>query len=95
MSTYADITEKATNQILEAIKPVEKLAASTFAQAVDGVSKLPSLPRPEGLPTALDVVSAHFAFAQRMLDAQKDFALGLASATPADATAKPKTAAKA
>lgn len=90
MTTYTEITEKATEQILAAVKPVGDLTKSFADSTIDTVSKLPSLPTPEGVPTALEVVTAHFAFAEKLLTAQKDFAFRLAGAS----TAKPKTSAK-
>lgn len=88
MTTYAEMTEKATAQLLEAAKPIEEFAKSVAATTVDAVSKLPSLPLPKGLPTPLDVVTAQFTLAEKFLAAQKDFALSLASALPAKTTTK-------
>ena len=84
MTTYTEITEKAADQLLAAVKPVGDLT-KTFADAAAGtVGKLPSLPRPEGVPTTQEVVTAHFAFAEKLLNAQKDFAFGIVgSAAPA------------
>lgn len=90
MTTYTEITEKATEQILAAVKPVGDLTKSLADTTIDTVSKLPSLPTPEGVPTALEVVTAHFAFAEKLLNAQKDFAFRLAGAQ----TAKPKSSSK-
>ena len=90
MTTYTEMTEKATEQILAAVKPVGDLTKSIADSTIDTVSKLPSLPRTEGVPTALEVVTAHFAFAEKLLNAQKDFAFKLAGS----ATAKPKSSAK-
>jgi hypothetical protein len=95
MSSYAEITEKATNQLLEAVKPAEQLATS-FAHKLDGLVKLPSLPGAGSLPTAAEVITTNFALAEKILTAQKDFALSLASsvtppAAPAKATASSKS----
>jgi hypothetical protein len=86
MNTYAEMTEKATSQLLEAVKPVEELAKNLAAQTIETVGKLPSLPPVEGVPTALEVVTAHFALAEKLLTAQKDFAIRLASASSGQAT---------
>jgi len=91
MTTYTEMTEKATEQILAAVKPVNDLTKSFTDSTLDSVSKLPSLPRPEGVPSALEVVTAHFAFAEKLLAAQKDFAFKVAGAA---ATTKPKSSAK-
>jgi len=87
MTTYTDITDKAAEQLLAAVQPVNDLTKSIADKTIDTVSKLPSLPTPEGVPTPLEVVTAHFAFAEKLLTAQKDFAFGLAGAV----TAKPKS----
>jgi cell division septum initiation protein DivIVA len=79
MTTYAEMTEKATAQLLEAVKPVEEMAKSFAAQTIESVGKLPALPTVEGLPSPLEVVTAHFALAEKLLGAQKDFAVRLAS----------------
>ena len=79
MTTYAEMTEKATAQLLEAVKPVEELAKSIAAQTIETVGKLPALPSVEGVPSPLEVVTAHFALAEKLLTAQKDFAVRLAS----------------
>ena len=92
MTTYTELTEKAADQLLEAVKPLSELTQKFADQASETAGKLPSLPRPEGVPTALEVVSAHFAFAEKLLTAQKDFALKLAG--EATTTAKAKSSAK-
>jgi hypothetical protein len=93
MTTYAEITEKATTQFLSAVKPVEEFTKSITDSAVATVSKLPSLPTipgTEAFPTQLELVTGYFAFAEQVLHAQKDFAVRLASAasTPAKPAAK-------
>ncbi len=83
MTTYTEMTEKAADQILAAMKPMNELTSSVADMTIEAVSKLPSVPTPEGVPTALEVVTAHFAFAEKLLTAQKDFAFRLAgAATP-------------
>lgn len=89
MTTYTEITEKAAEQLLTAVKPLGELTRTVADAAAGTVGKLPSLPRPEGVPTALEVVTAHYAFAEKLLNAQKDFAFGLAGASaPAVKTTK-------
>ena len=56
---------------------------------VEAVSKLRPCP-PDGVPTPLEVVTAHFAFAEKLLTAQKDFAFRLAGAATAQAKTTPK-----
>jgi hypothetical protein len=93
MTSYSEITEKAAEQLLAAMQPMNDLTHTLADKTIDVVGKLPSLPTPDGIPTPLEVVTAHFALAEKLLTAQKDFAFRLASATTA-ATTKPKTTAK-
>ena len=92
MTSYSELTDKATTSILDAVKPVEELT-KTVIGAVDGVaSKLPSLPASPALPTASEVLTANYSAVERLFAAQKDFLLGLAAATPAVVTVVPKQA---
>ncbi len=91
MPTYAEITEKATTHLLSAVKPVEDLAKAISDSAVTTVSKLPTLPTLPGtdaFPTQLELVTGYFAFAEKVLHAQRDFAVRMASA----AATSPKSA---
>lgn len=90
MTSYSEMTDKAAEQLLAALQPMNDLTKSIADKTVDAVSKLPSLPTPEGVPTPLEVVTAHFAFAEKLLTAQKDFAFRLAGA----AETKPKATGK-
>ena len=98
MSTYTELTDKATAQLFGAVKPVEDLAV-TFATAVDGMTdKLRGLPLQEQLPTASELVTAHFALVERLVSAQKDLAVRLTSSAPTLSVvpaqaAQPRTAA--
>jgi hypothetical protein len=94
MTTYTELTEKAADQLLEAVKPLNELTQKIADKASETAGKLPSLPRPEGVPTAFEVVSAHFAFAEKLLGAQKDFALKLAGEATEAAPVKAKSSAK-
>jgi hypothetical protein len=90
MTTYTEMTDKAAEQILAAMQPINDLTSSVADMTVEAVSKLPSVPTPDGVPTALEVVTAHFAFAEKLLTAQKDFAFRLAGAATPQAKATPK-----
>ena len=91
MTTYTEMTEKATEQILAAVQPDRRpdQVGRRHRPSKPSASCRP-LPTPEGVPTALEVVTAHFAFAEKLLTAQKDFAFRLAGA----ATPKPKPSPK-
>jgi hypothetical protein len=83
MTSYSELTDKATEQLLAAMQSMNDLTTSITDKTMEAVGKLPSLPTPDGVPTPLEVVTAHFAFAEKLLAAQKDFAFRLAgAATP-------------
>lgn len=89
MTTYTELTEKAGDQLIEAVKPLNDLTQKFANSAAETASKLPKLPRPEGVPTVLEVVTAHYALAEKLLKAQMDFAVKLAGdTTPARAPKK-------
>ena len=90
MTTYTEMTDKAAEQILAAMQPINDLTSSVADLTVEAVSKLPSVPTPDGVPTALEVVTAHFAFAEKLLTAQKEFAFRLAGAATPQGKATPK-----
>jgi hypothetical protein len=90
MTTYTEMTDKAAEQILAAMQPINDLTSSVADMTVEAVSKLPSVPTPDGVPTALEVVTAHFAFAEKLLTAQKDFAFRLAGAATPQSKPTPK-----
>ena len=81
MTTYTDSPRRPPTSSSTAVKPLSELT-KTFADAASATASASCrrCPRPEGLPTALEVVTAHFAFAEKLLAAQKDFAFELAGA---------------
>lgn len=97
MATYAQFTHQLGTTLLEAARPVQDAVVQALA-ALEGLAgKVPGLPeasaRPvvghlqglPGLPSAREVVNANFDLAERLLAAQRTFALRLvnASAEPA------------
>ena len=99
MPTATEFSTAAQEQVLEGIKQSQKLvvdAVGSWAKTVEGilpaVPSIPSLPLAEGIPTPEQVVVDAFAFAEKLIAAQRDFALQvLAAAAPA---AQAKGAAK-
>jgi hypothetical protein len=81
MSTYTEYTEKATNRLFEAVKPAEDLAAMLAGAVNTASGTLSELTLPKALPPVAEVVTANFAVLERLLAAQKEFALRLAPAT--------------
>ena len=71
------------NQFFDGLKAVQEPTVEAARKAAELVGKLPGVDAASSLtaqlPTAEDVLSRNFAFAQRLLDAQRDFALQLAS----------------
>lgn len=99
MSSYAKFVDDATTAYLDAGKAVDGVVATLL----DGVSSIaaklptPSVPGLGAVPTAHEVVSAHLDAVDRLVAAQKSFALRLADALPGAAPVVPAqpTAAKA
>jgi hypothetical protein len=90
------------NQFFDGLAAAQEPTLEAVRKAAELVSQLPQLPLIDAaaplvdkLPTAQEVVERNFAFAQRLLDAQRDFVVQLVavSAEPVKAPAKKKAAA--
>ena len=93
MATYAQLTHQLGTAVLEAARPVQDAVVQALATLEGLAGKVPGLPeasaRPvadhlqglPGLPSAREVVSANFDLAERLLAAQRTFALRLVSAS--------------
>ena len=79
------------NQFFDGLKAVQDPTIEVARRAAELVSQVPLLDRAAGitaqLPSAETVITRNFAFAQRLLDAQREFALELAGLGVATATA--------
>lgn len=104
METYLELSKAAQEQILEAAKQNQKIAVQAtqaWAQAIAPYAgQIPVAPAIEGIPTPEEIVENSFGFAQKLLEAQQELAVGLAQAwapvsAAATATSKPKASAKA
>jgi len=80
MTAYAEMTEKVVAPFLSAIENFAQTIADSAVDTISKLAALPSLPGTEALPTQLELVTGYFAFAERLLHAQRDFAVRLASA---------------
>lgn len=100
METYLELSKAAQDQILEAAKRNQQIAlqaAQAWAQAVAPyASQAPAAPAIEGIPTAEELVQSSFGFAQKLLEAQQELALGIVEAwAPVSAPTASKEKAKA
>lgn len=99
MAAATDYSTQAQDQLLSTIRQTQEAVVKAVESWASAVSKLPSvpsvkLPYAEELPSAEDVLETGFSFAQKLLDAQHEFALNLLKAA-APAVAKDEPAAKA
>jgi hypothetical protein len=82
--TNARDAQKQYLQYLEALKDGQKAvidAVEFWSNAFDGSVPRPTgLRTPEGLPTSRELVEGAFGFAERVVAAQKEFALALVDA---------------
>lgn len=98
MTTLNDATRSAQDQFLVAVRQSQQAvvdAVAAWAQTVKNIT--PSVPVPNGaeLPKPQEVVDDAFDFAQKLLDAQRDFAQNvIAAASPVIERPSPSTAKK-
>ena len=91
MPTATEFSKATQEQLLDGIKQGQKAVvdavgawAKTIESIVPAAPSIPSLPLAEGFPTAEQVVKEAFAFAEKLIASQRDFALQiLAAAAPA------------
>jgi hypothetical protein len=82
------------NQFFDGLKAVQDPTVEAVRKVAELVGQLPLVDRVSALtsqlPSAEAVISSNFAFAQRLLEVQRDFALELASVgSDSGAPAKP------
>jgi hypothetical protein len=84
MTTLTDAAQASQVQILNTVRQSQQAvvdAVAAWAKAVESiVPPLPTLPGAEELPKPEAVVDNAFDFAQKLLDAQRDFARSVISA---------------
>ena len=95
MSTYAELSKTAQEQILATIKQGQELALAgveLWASTVAPLAKGQQLPVPFETPAPKDVVANSFGFAEQLLASQKRFAEQIVTASaPVFAAATPKS----
>ena len=104
METYLELSKAAQDQVIEAIKQSQKIAAQGAEAWADAVKPYAAgwpaaTSTPAGVPTPAEIVEQSFGFAQQLLATQREFAQELTAAwTPlwqSDAKAKRGTTASA
>jgi hypothetical protein len=84
MTTLTDAAQASQDQILSTVRQSQQAvvdAVAAWAKAVENVvPPLPAIPGAEELPKPEAVVDNAFDFAQKLLDAQRDFARSVISA---------------
>jgi hypothetical protein len=107
MPTITDAVTAAQDQVLDAIEKIQEPAVDavrTVFETVEGAlpenrPTVPTLPFAEYVPDPKELVELTFAFAQKVLDNQHDFAKAILEAVtpvvPAPKAAKPASAKKA
>ena len=88
MSTITEAAQASQEQILATVRQGQQAvvdAVATWAKAVEGIAPaLPAVPGSGRLPRPETVVENAFDFAQKLLDAQREFARSvIAAAAPA------------
>jgi hypothetical protein len=86
-TTVNELARSSQEQILATVKQSQEAvveAVAAWAKAVEGLTpSLPAMPGAEELPKPQAVIENAFDFAQKLLDAQRDFSRKvLAAATP-------------
>ena len=83
-TTYNQAAQQSQEQFLNAVSQSQKAvvdAVAAWAKAVEGITPpVPAMPGIDGLPKPEAVVENAFDFAQKLLNAQREFARGVVSA---------------
>jgi hypothetical protein len=95
MSTITDTVTAAQDQVLDAIEKIQEPAVDairTVFETVEGAlpDNRPTVPFAEYVPDAKELVELGFAFAQKVLDNQHDFAKAILEAVSPVLPAAPK-----
>ena len=98
-SSSIDYIQAAQDKSLESLRQSQTAVldvVETWAKAVEGsVQDLPAIPVASSLPTPEEIIKTSYDFAGKVLEAQRDFAKKLVSASaPAVKTTKVETPAK-
>jgi hypothetical protein len=79
MNTYTELAERLQGEFLKSLKQAQELNLKTLSAVSELLAELPA-PAVDrsALPTPTEAVEQGFAFANRVLEARKEFALKLA-----------------
>ena len=92
MSSVAEQTRAAQDQVLIALKQSQDAVVKAVETWSGAVGQLPSppieVPFSEELPKPAEIIETTFEFAQKLLDAQRDFARNVLRATGAPGQAQ-------
>lgn len=91
MPTATEFSKVTQEQVLDGIKQGQKAvvdAVGAWAKSIEGIvpatPSIPVLPLAEGIPTPAQIVTETFAFVEKLIASQREFALQvLAAAAPA------------
>ncbi len=93
LPTYTELTKSFGDQVVDAVKQAEERTVSAITSTNEIVSALlpsvPSVPVPEGVPSASAVVTANAALLERVIKAQTKFTLSVLDSLPAVGEAEP------
>jgi hypothetical protein len=93
LPTYPELAKSFGDQVTDAVKQAEERTVSAIISATEIVSSLlpsvPSVPVPDGVPSASTVVSANAALLERVLKAQTKFTLSVLESLPSYGEAEP------
>jgi hypothetical protein len=86
-----EYTDKIQDKVLDAVKASQDAIVDVAQKVADALPAPPSLPFVDQLPPPAEVIDRAFGYAERLLDAQREFASKLAGI----ATSAPKPVGKA
>jgi hypothetical protein len=84
MTQYSAVITEAEDRVLSAVKQAQDVALATISTVTDRVGsfvpELPAIPFVDRLPTPAEIVETTYALTERLLEAQKAYALGMLEA---------------
>src|SRR5438034_11421024 len=84
MAQYGAMITEAEDRVLTVVKQAQDVALATISTVTDRVGsfipELPAIPFADKLPTPAEVIETTYALTERLLEAQKAYALDLLAA---------------
>lgn len=79
MNTYTELSEKMQGEFLESLKQAQELSLKTLSAFGELIAQIPTAKADAvTLPTPAEAVEQGYAFANRLLEARKEYTLKLA-----------------